>query len=132
MATDKQVRERRQQVWIMLCKGMQQKDVANTLNVSEATVTLDIKALQDKSEQSLNTLAKKTLPYMYEKCIDGINEIIKECWTIYNANKEDSPEILPLHKISALRLAKDSNSALFELVSQGPTVMTVKKLQEQV
>jgi transposase len=110
MATDKQVRERRQQVWVMLCKGMQQKDIAKALNVSEATITLDIRALQDRSEQSLNDFARKTLPYMYDKCIDGINEIIKECWTIYNANSKDSPEILPLHRISALRLAKDSNN----------------------
>jgi hypothetical protein len=39
MATDKQVRERRQQVWVMLCKGMQQKDIAKALDVSEAINT---------------------------------------------------------------------------------------------
>ena len=129
-STNREVRERRQRVWVMLCKGTNQKDIARELNISQSTISYDVRALQDNSEQSLNDLAKKTLPFVFEQCIDGVREIIKECWSIYH--NSDNKEITQWHRQSALRLAKDSQIAIFDLVSQGPTVMTVKKLQEQI
>lgn len=54
------------------CKDTQQ---------TESTI-YDVRALRDKLEQSLNDLAKNTLPFIFEQCMDGIREIIKECWAI--------------------------------------------------
>jgi hypothetical protein len=48
--------------------------------------------------------AKSTIPTMYINCFDGLNEIQRECWRIYD-NKENDPMITPLHKLAALRLA---------------------------
>jgi transcriptional regulator len=79
MATDKEVIERRQKVWVLLCKGTNQKDIAKELGKAQSTISYDIKALQAQSDKSLNDLAKKTLPFVFEQCIDGVREIIKEC-----------------------------------------------------
>jgi transposase len=130
MASSKQIRERRQRVRVMLCKGMHQKDVAEELKMSQSTISYDVRALEDKSEQALNDSARETLPFIFEKCMDGIREVIKECRAIYH--NTDNKEISQWHRLSTLRLAKDSQIAIFDLVSQGPTVMTVKKLQEQI
>jgi hypothetical protein len=48
---------------------------------------------------------------MYKKSIEGINEVLKECWRIYQ-QKDTVP---PLVRLSALRLVKDCNEAIFGL-----------------
>jgi hypothetical protein len=72
-------------------------------------------------------MAKKTLPFMYKKSIDGINEVLKECWHIYN-QKDTVP---PLVRLSALRLVKDCNEAIVGLTANGPSVLAVKKITER-
>ena len=73
-------------------------------------------------------MAKKTLPFMYQKSIEGINEALKECWHIYN-QKDTVP---PLVRLSALRLIKDCNEAIIGLTANGPSVLAVKKITEKV
>ena len=72
-------------------------------------------------------MAKKTLPFMYQKPIECINEVLKECGQIYD-QKDTVP---PLVRLSALRLVKDCNDALFELTANGPSVLPVKKIKEK-
>jgi hypothetical protein len=108
MGTKKEVKERRQSVWIMASKGMHQKEMAEILNVYEATVSYDVKALQGNSDREMNELVRKMLPYMYEKSIMGINAILREAWNIYN--NDDNPHITHWRRSAALKLAKDYNS----------------------
>src|SRR5829696_3390183 len=98
-SSQKIVKARRQSVWVMLTKGMQQKDIAKSLNVSEATITLDVKALENNSDQFLNDLARKTLPFFYEKCIDGLTRVLEESWKICNGTEDR------WQKLAALKLA---------------------------
>ena len=78
------------------------------ISASDAsTISRDIAYLTLKSQQYIDDMAKKTLPFMYQKSIDGINEALKECWHIYN-QKDTVP---PLVRLSALRLVKDCNEA---------------------
>lgn len=115
----------------MLCKGMQQRDIAKSLSVSEATITSDVRALQDRSDQLLNNLAERTLPFMYEKCIDGINEVLKECWVIYN-DKDNPEKISQWHKQGALKLAKECNESLMKLFIEGPSVIAARRIKDQL
>ena len=70
---------------------------------------------------------KKEMKDMYKKSIEGINEILKECWHICQ-QKDTVP---PLVRLSALRLVKDCNEALFGLTANGPSVLAVKKITER-
>jgi hypothetical protein len=124
--SQKAVKARRQSVWVMLTKGMQQKDIAKSLNVSEATITLDVKALENNSDQFLNDLAKKTLPFFYEKSIDGLTRVLEESWKIIN-DTEDKWQ-----KLSALKLAKECDESLMKLFIEGPTVAAVRKVKDQL
>ncbi len=72
-------------------------------------------------------MAKKTLPFMYQKSIEGINEVLKECWHIY----QQKETVSPLVRLSALRLVKDCNEAIFGLTANGPSVLAVKKITER-
>ena|SRR5215204_502772 len=122
----KAVKARRQSVWVMLTKGMQQKDIAKSLNVSEATITLDVKALENNSDQFLNDLARKTLPFFYEKSIDGLTRVLEESWKISNSTED------VWQKLSALKLAKECDESLMKLFIEGPIVMAVRKVKDQL
>jgi IS30 family transposase len=123
------IRERRQKLFSLLTKGMKGYEIARELNVDAATVSRDIKFLTADSQNYLNDLAKETLPFMYQTSIEGIRAILKECWIIYSSNNE---EINWFQRLQALKLGKECNEAIFKLVSEGPSIMAVKQLEERL
>ena len=108
---------------------MKAYEIAKMLNVDHSTVSRDIKYLTAESQNYLNSLAKEALPFMYQTSIEGIRSILKECWTIYQS--QDS-RINMYQKLVALKLAKECNEAIFNLVDEGPSIMYVKQLQERL
>ena len=81
---------------------MRYKEIAKELSVDPGTVTRDIQFLQKRSDNYVNQMAT-TMPFLFEKAIGGINEILGECWRIYNSS-DDS--LNWFHKIAALKLAQ--------------------------
>jgi hypothetical protein len=43
----------------------------------------DIQYLISHSNNYLNSLAKEALPFIYQTSIEGIRNVLKECWNIY-------------------------------------------------
>ena len=109
---------------------MKRYDIAKELGVDPTTISRDTAYLVSQSQNYLNDLAKETLPFMYQTSIEGIRDVIKECWVIYQSN--DSFEVNMHQKIAALKLIKECNEAVFHLVDSGPSVMYLKQLQERV
>ena len=130
------IKERRENILMLLTKGMKGYEIAKELGVDASTVSRDIQYLISQSHNYLNSLAKETLPFMYQTSIEGIRNILKECWNIYTieSNNEVSKnkDITWFHKIAALKLAKECNEALFKLTAEGPSVMHVKVLEERL
>ena len=85
-----QIKERREDVLVLLTKGMKGYEIAKELGVDASTVSRDIQYLISQSHNYLNTLAKEALPFMYQTSIEGIRNVLKECWSIYTieSNKE--------------------------------------------
>ena len=85
-----QIKERRENILAFLTKGMKGYEIAKELGVDASTVSRDIHYLIDQSQNYLSSLAKETLPFMYQTSIEGIRNILKECWIIYTteSNKE--------------------------------------------
>ena len=70
---------------------------------------------------------------MYQTSIEGIKNVLKECWRIYTLdNHNNDKDLTWLHKIAALKLAKECNEALFRLTAEGPSVIYVKLLEERL
>jgi IS30 family transposase len=101
-------------------------EIAKELNVDSATVSRDIKYLTAESQNYLNSLAKETMPFMFQTSISGITDILKECWNIYESTDNN------FQKLAALKLAKECHEAVFKLVDEGPSVMYLKQLQDKV
>jgi predicted transcriptional regulator len=128
-----QIKERREDVLVLLTKGMKGYEIAKELGVDASTVSRDIQYLIGQSQDYLNSLAKETLPFMYQTSIEGIRNVLKECWSIYTLNNHNNNKDLTwFHKLAALRLAKECNEALFRLTAEGPSIMYVKLLEERL
>jgi hypothetical protein len=128
-----QIKERREDVLVLLTKGMKGYEIAKELGVDASTVSRDIQYLIGQSQNYLNSLAKETLPFMYQTSIEGIRNVLKECWSIYTLDNHINDKGLTwFHKIAALKLAKECNEALFKLTAEGPSIMYVKILEERL
>src|SRR5919202_2492500 len=99
------INERRQKLWTLLTRGMNAYEIAKELNTNESTISRDIKFLTAQSQNYLNSLAKETLPFMYQTSIEGIHDVINQCWTIYQT--EDNPRVNMYQKLSTLELIKE-------------------------
>jgi IS30 family transposase len=121
--------ERRQKLWTLLTRGMKAYEIAKELNTNESTISRDIKYLTAQSQNYLNDLAKSTLPFIYQTSIEGILDIIKECWSIYQSSDQ---RINMYQKLAALKLIKECHEARFNLVNNGPSLLALWQLQEKV
>jgi IS30 family transposase len=71
------ISERRQRLWTCLTRGMKVYEIAKELGVDHSTISRDIKYLTAQSQNYLNSLAKSTLPFMYQTSIEGIRDVIR-------------------------------------------------------
>jgi IS30 family transposase len=53
---------------------MTEGEIAQELGVDQSTISRDIKALKEQSQQFVYDLAKSDLAFYYKQCIDGIEE----------------------------------------------------------
>ena len=125
----KMIVERREKVMILLTKGLKGYQIASELNVDPATISRDIQYLSKTSSNNLNLIVKETLPFLYQSSIEGIKNVLHECWNIYQSDNES---ITYLHKLNSLKLAKECNESLFRLVSEGPSLVYIRELEERL
>jgi predicted transcriptional regulator len=112
-----QIEERRENILILLTNGMKGYEIAKELGVDASTVSRDIQYLISQSHNYLNILAKEALP-LFQTSIEGIRNVLKECWSIYALdNHNNDKDLTWFHKIAALKLAKECNEVLFKLTA---------------
>ncbi len=92
---------------------MRNKDIAEELGVNSGTITRDIQYLQKRSNDYVNEKAKTTMPFLFEKSLSGINEVLGECWRIYHRSDDDT--LNWFHRIAALKLAKECSEDIYTL-----------------
>jgi hypothetical protein len=125
-----EIQQRREKLWTLFARGMKRYDIAKELGVDPTTISRDTAYLIAQSQNYLNSLAKETLPFMYQTSIEGIRDVINQCWTIYQS--EDNSRVNMYQKLAALKLIKECHEAVFNLVDSGPSVMYLKQLQERL
>ena len=119
-------------ILVLLTKGMKGYEIANELGVDASTVSRDIQYLISQSHNYLNSLAEEALPFMYQTSIEGIRNVLKECWTIYTieSNKEITWFLvtLPLNKTQEWISQKDNVKILFAYQPERPIIDTFTNL----
>ncbi len=98
-----------------MARGYNQGDIARELKIARTTVNRDMKNINEMTNKGWYNLAKVTLPTMFFNCIQGLDEVQKECWKIIE-NLDNNPAITVAHKLAAIRVAaKLSKRSLMSL-----------------
>ena len=110
-----------------MSRSYNETEIARMLGVCQGTLSRDIKVLKSMSQQFVYDLAKSDLSYYFKLSLDGITEAKKEAWKIYN---DDQVEVRD--KLLALRLIMQSEETRFKLLSEGPSVLVMKSMEDRL
>jgi DNA-binding transcriptional ArsR family regulator len=126
------IEERRRQVASLLAQSITGTEIAQKLNVDQSTVSRDIKALKQMSQQFVFDLAKSELAYHYQQCINGIEEVRRKAWELIREDEEEQQSLTLRDKLLILKLIKECEEGKFALFKDGPSIMNVKSLEERI
>jgi IS30 family transposase len=121
------IEERRRKVASFLAQSMTETEIAQELNVDQSTISRDVKALKELSQQFVYNLAKSDLAYYYKQCLDGIEEAKRKAWEIFRNNSLSEKD-----KLSALKIIKECDESKFGLFKDSAVVMNLKSLEERL
>jgi hypothetical protein len=102
---------RRIKVLELLSKGNSQSEIAKVLQVDLPIISRDTAYLRQQSKENIKRYIDERLPEEYEKCLVGLNAILREAWNT-SQHTEDRRE-----KIQALSLAKECYSMKLDLLT---------------
>jgi hypothetical protein len=118
---------RRRRVASFVARAMTESEIAQQLNVNQSTISRDVKILRQLSQKFIYDLAKSDLAYYYKQCINGIEEANKEAWRIYLDDEVPLKE-----KLAALKIIIQANESKFKLLTEGPSILAMKSLEERL
>jgi hypothetical protein len=121
--------ERREQVFVLLSQGLNETEISKRLSVDQSTVSRDVRAIKKESHNVMVSIAKEVLPYEYGKCLLSIQQVIKECWIIF---QDKTGQWTNKNKIDSLKLLKEATRTKFEILQQGPLNLYVNQIGEKV
>jgi hypothetical protein len=77
---------RRNKVQELVVKGYNQYEIADTLKISQPTISRDLDFLKQQAQENLKTHIQNKLPEEYQRCLTGMNQVLKLSWQIANNN----------------------------------------------
>jgi IS30 family transposase len=107
---------RRGKVQELSSQGYSQREIAQILRVSCGTVNRDLSILRQQAKENIKRYIDERLPEEYEKCLVGLNAILREAWTTSQQTEEKR------EKIQALSLAKECYSMKLDLLTNATVV----------
>jgi hypothetical protein len=123
---------RRDKVQQLLVRGYSQWDVAEELQIDQSTVSRDVQYLTSSPSESSKTFQQKH-PDEYQRCLTGMNQVLKLSWQIANNNTEQN---LQAHndnintittgddstRLQALSLINDCYKYIMDLTTNGVVI----------
>ncbi len=116
MSTKMQVEWRRSKVLELLSMGNSQTEIAKTLQIDLSIVSRDTSFLRQQAKNNIRKYIDEKLPEVYEKCLVGLNAIVREAWNT-SQQTEDRRE-----KIQALSLAKECYGMKLDLLTNATVI----------
>ncbi len=71
---------RRDKIQELSSKGHSQREIANMLQIGLGSVNRDLSFLRKQAKDNIRKCIDERLPEEYEKCLVGLNSIVKEAW----------------------------------------------------
>jgi transcriptional antiterminator len=120
-----QITYRREKVLELSAQGLTQQEIARKLLVSQKTVSNDINWLKNDAIEVIKR-SREYLAFEYTKSLAVLDHIKKRAFEIADKTEEDR------NKITALRLAVETEISKARLLAEGPGVLAVTDLQERL
>jgi predicted transcriptional regulator len=117
---------RRNKVKELLARGYQQYDIANTLHISQPTISSDIHYIQTEMRKNAENYDKHRFE-VYRNNLLGLDEMIKKLWTVADSPKTDSKE-----KIKAIVLIGQYYRERFRFIRHEPGLIKEMKDRERL
>jgi len=111
-----QIGWRRSKVVEMRAKGMSQIEIAHELQVSEASITLDMHYLRSQAKESIKKYVIEHLPEQYQACLTALDTILRHAFDIVETSSDNR------EKLQAMELFKDTHLVKLELLSNATTI----------
>jgi hypothetical protein len=107
---------RREKVQLLVSQGYTQRDIADKIKVSLGTINNDLSYLRKKARENIKKYVDEKIPEEYEKCLTGLNSILRESWSMSDT------AIDKREKIEALKLARDCYSMRLDLLTNSNVI----------
>jgi hypothetical protein len=107
---------RRDKVHELSRKGHSQREIAKILQVGLGSVNRDLTLIRQQAKNNIKKYIDERLPEEYEKCMVGLNSILREAWAT-SEHTEDRRE-----KIQALSLAKECYGMKLDLLTNATVI----------
>jgi predicted transcriptional regulator len=114
------------QVKELLTRGYAQYEIANTLHISQPTISRDIHYIQKEIRKSTENCGEHLFE-VYRSTLLGLDETIKKLWAIIDSPKTDGKE-----RIKAITLITQCYKDRFELIRSEPDLIERKKYMKRV
>jgi hypothetical protein len=92
------------------------------LQVSLGTVNRDLSILRKQAKDNLQRHIQEKLPQEYQRCLTGLNQVLKTCW--YIANKPNTDDKT---KLQATAIINDSYRYVMDLTTNANVVSDALK-----
>jgi hypothetical protein len=115
-AKAEQLQWRRSKVIEMRSRGLNQIEIAQQLQVSEASISLDMQYLRSQAKESIKEYVTEHLPEQYQVCLSALDTILRHAFDILKTS-DDNRE-----KLQAMELFKDTHLVKLELLSNAITI----------
>jgi DNA-binding Lrp family transcriptional regulator len=114
---------RRAKIMELLSNGhTSQVSIAETLNVSEPTVSRDIRFLKDRAKKELETHFRERLPFEYARALAGINSTLARVSELLKEAKD------PKTKIECMKLQMDLWKSVISMATDGRIIERAIKI----
>ncbi len=118
-----QLKWRRDKVREYSIKGYTQRDIAAELKIPLMNVNRDLKYLRQQSKHNIEHYIDEYLPAEFHHCLDALNMIVKEMWSL---NPENNRELM-----QSRSLIKECCAMRIELLSNATVVDRAIKFVER-
>jgi ECF sigma factor len=108
---------RRSKVIELNSMGYSQPEIARTLQIAQSTVNRDLAVIRRQARETLKTHVTERLPNEYNRCLIGLNQVLKICWTIVNNPSTDDRT-----KLQATAVIDNCYSHIMDLTTNGVIV----------
>jgi predicted transcriptional regulator len=116
----------RNKVKELLARGYHQYDIANTLHISQPTISRDIHYIQKEMRKSAENYDKHRFE-VHRNNLLGLDEMIKKLWTVADSPKTGSKE-----KIKAIVLIGEYYRERLQLIRNEPGLIKEIKDRERL